>query len=225
MAEDGTENKSLAPPTVTTLKQEAASLHSRGHMERSISEDIRVEREDLKEAAEHTLNVVLDLNLNGKVRWVSPSWTEVVGTPVESIKGKPISEIVPENPSVFADAVESMKKDDSKSHFIRFPVRMGPLSVLLKKSGKLPVVEEGGEVNAEEGATPDDNDDEDDILNLEGQGIMVYDRASGGESHVSHPESAKSVLLKMPFRQCGCFEWHHLLEKLQSIFRLFSSSL
>jgi len=128
------------------------------------------------------LNVVLDLNLDGKVRWVSPSWTEVVGTPVESIVGKPISDIVPDNPSIFADAVESMKQDDSKSRIIRFSVRMGPLSVLRKKDMVLPALEEGGELITEEGATSEDNDD--DVLNLEGQGIMVYDRVSGGESHV-----------------------------------------
>jgi serine/threonine-protein kinase RIM15 len=183
MAEDGTENKTLAPPAVVALKQEAASTPNRLQMERSISEDIRVEREDLKEAAEQTLNVVLDLNLDGRVRWVSPSWTEVIGTPIESIRGKPISEIVPENPTVFTDAVEAMKQDDSKSRIIRFSVRMGPLSVLRKKPEKLPVVEEGGESIDEEGAASDDADD-DEILNLEGQGIMVYDRTSGGESHV-----------------------------------------
>ena len=40
-------------------------------MDRSYSEDMRAEREDLREAAEETLNVILDLGLDGHIKWVS----------------------------------------------------------------------------------------------------------------------------------------------------------
>ena len=40
---------------------------------------IRAEKEDLKEATEDSFNVIVDLNLDGKVRWVSPSWEDVIG--------------------------------------------------------------------------------------------------------------------------------------------------
>lgn len=40
---------------------------------------MRAEKEDLKEAAEESYNVIMDLNLDGRVRWVSLSWDAVIG--------------------------------------------------------------------------------------------------------------------------------------------------
>lgn len=138
--------------------------------------DMRSERDDLKAAAEQSLNVILDLGLDGTIRWVSPSWKDVVGTPVESIKNKPISDILLSNRDGFANAVQSMKEDDSKSRVIRFQVQKGFFSVLKQQIEKHEEISDGD--NAEE-----DAEDEEQVLNLEGQGIMVYDRSSGGESH------------------------------------------
>lgn len=139
--------------------------------------DMRREREDLKEAAEQSLNVILDLGLDGAIRWVSPSWKDVVGTPVESVKNKPIADILLSNRDGFANAAQSMKEDDSKSRVIRFQVQKGPLSVLKQNLERDEEMLDGDD--AEENA-----EDEEQVLNLEGQGIMVYDRSSGGEIHV-----------------------------------------
>ncbi|CAG8954929.1 hypothetical protein HYFRA_00008617 [Hymenoscyphus fraxineus] len=162
----------LAPPAVSKLR-----AHAGGQMERSLSADIREEREDLREAAEQTLNVILDLSLDGCIRWVSPSWTDVIGTTLESVQGKPIKDlIVSDNKEVFAEVVESIKKDDSRSQIIRFTVQLGPVSKLLPVTipeQLLEKNEEGGSDVQVEPAT----------IDLEGQGIMVYDRSSGGESH------------------------------------------
>ncbi|KAK1541756.1 hypothetical protein CPAR01_05143, partial [Colletotrichum paranaense] len=156
----------LAPPAVTSLRAQA------GVMERSLSEDIREEREELREAAEQTLNVILDLNLDGTIRWVSPSWTDVIGTLPDSVKGTAIADlIVSENKTAFADTVEYMKKDDSRSHRVRFAVTMGPLSRLLPVEGL-----QDQEPNEADGGVPE-------AIDLEAQGIMVYDGVSGGESH------------------------------------------
>lgn len=141
--------------------------------------DIREEREDLKEAAEHSLNVILDLGLDGIVRWVSPSWKDVIGTPLESVQGKPIADAIVENKTAFAEAVESMKQDDSRSQLIRFSVILGPQSVL--RQGPQDREFQFDEDNQCQGETPEQSE----TINLEGQGIMVYDRSSGGESHVS----------------------------------------
>ncbi|KAF7560983.1 hypothetical protein G7046_g3162 [Stylonectria norvegica] len=157
---------SLAPPAVSSLRALQATA-----MERSLSQDIREEREELREAAEQTLNVIVDLNLDGTIKWVSPSWTDVVGTPFEDVNGIPISDlIVTENKSVFTEVVESMKKDDSKSHRVRFAIQVGPLSKLLFVDDL-----EDADANAETQQAP--------ALDLEAQGIMVYDSVSGGESH------------------------------------------
>ena len=164
----------LAPPAVASLRAEAG-----GQMERSLSADIRVEREDLREAAEQTLNVIMDLGLNGIIRWVSPSWTDVIGTTLESIKGKPIQDLlIGDNKDVFSTVVDSMQKDDSRSQNIRFTVQLGPLS----KLAPIIIPDQLQEANLEDGIeTPV----EPPTIDLEGQGIMVYDRSSGGESHVS----------------------------------------
>ena len=180
-----TEKHPLAPPAVAALRQEDAT--GRLPMERTTSMDIREEREDLKVAAEQSLNVVLDLGLDGIIRWVSPSWKDLVGTPAEAMKGKPIADELLSNKEAFAEAVESMKKDDSRSQFIRFRILMGPASVL-KENVHEPVVD-GEEATLQQEAM----EEEKRILDLEGQGIMVYDRSSGGESHVRPSELLNSL--------------------------------
>jgi serine/threonine-protein kinase RIM15 len=167
-------NNMLAPPAVSQLRAQAG-----GQIERTLSADIREERDDLREAAEQTLNVIMDLGLDGSIRWVSPSWTDVIGTTFESIQGKPIKDIlVGDNKEVFADVVESMKKDDSRSQIIRFTVQLGPESNLRR----IEVPDHLKADSEDEQPTPQA---EPATIDLEGQGIMVYDRSSGGESHVS----------------------------------------
>lgn len=176
MAADGSSRQpSLAPPALTALREEGRT--ERAPMERTHSTDMRSEREDLKAAAEQSLNVILDLGLDGVIRWVSPSWKDVVGTPVESVKNEPIADVLLSNRDGFANAIQSMKEDDSKSRVIRFQVHKGPFSVLKQNIEKDVAMPDGD--NAE-----GDAEDEEQVLNLEGQGIMVYDRSSGGESHV-----------------------------------------
>lgn len=165
------QSASPAPQAVSSLRLQPTI------MERSISQDIREECEELREAAEQTLNAIVDLNLDGTVRWASPSWTEVVGTRHESLRGVPMADIVvSDNKNVFTEVVEYMKRDDSRSHRVRFAVQLGPLS----KLGLLDGPTDAGADHFEP-----------QIIDLEGQGIMVYDSVSGGESHVGpHLSSA-----------------------------------
>lgn len=160
---DGT----LAPPAVTALRGAGAI------MERSLSGDMRLERQDLREAAEQTLNVILDLGLDGVIRWVSPSWTDVIGTSVEGVQGKNIGEVVEGGEEVFGKAVEGMRGDAMRSQIVRFELELGEHSKLLR------VREEAEEEGDEEG------EEVRQTVDLEGQGIMVYDRSTGEESHVS----------------------------------------
>lgn len=135
-----------------------------------MSENMREERDQFREVVEQTLNVIVDLNLDGTIKWVSPSWVDVIGTQPEAVQGQPLSDIiVSDNKGVFPEVVESMKKDDTRSHRVRFAVALGPLSKLLS----LDSVQDGAE-----SAEPQ-------VTDLEAQGIMVYDGTSGGESHVS----------------------------------------
>ncbi|KAL8717237.1 MAG: hypothetical protein Q9225_005501 [Loekoesia sp. 1 TL-2023] len=176
-AQDDINNQqSLAPPAVTALRQEGAV--SRVPMQRTDSMNIRDEREDLKQAAEQSLNVILDLSLDGIIRWASPSWKDVVGTSADKIKGTPIADILLSNKNAFADPIESMKKDDSRSQIVRFQVRKGISSSLEAKCAEGQSRPQDEEEDQDENAV-----EEEDFINLEGQGIMVYDRSSAGESH------------------------------------------
>jgi serine/threonine-protein kinase RIM15 len=185
---DGEAPQFLAPPAITVLRQEG-SESGRMSMERTYSDNIRAERDDLREAAEQTLNVILDLGLDGRIKWVSPSWKQVVGSSPESVEGKPISDILLTNKTVFHDAVESMKKDDSRSRFIRFAVRLGPDSILKPSPEQRPEDDDRTVREDETAVADDENQEEDseprDVLSMEGQGIIVYDRSADGEGHVS----------------------------------------
>ena len=179
-ANESTYQQLLAPPAITALKNEY--LNERTPISRSPSMDMRAAREDLKVAAEQSLNVILDLGLNGTIRWVSPSWKSVVGTTPEEVKGKPIADLLLSNQDVFASAVDSMKSDDSKSRIIHFRLAMGPTSVLRTE------IAEKKEADIDDEANHDAVEEEEQVLNLKGQGIMVYDRSSGEESHVRRAE-------------------------------------
>lgn len=196
---EGVTDANLAPPVVQHLRAEG------GLMERSLTSDIREEREDLREAAEQTLNVILDLGLNGIIRWVSPSWVDVVGTTPESVQGKPIAEIlVGQDKDIFSEAIASMRKDDSRSQIIRFNVEIGPASKLTPFDDIQEAIETAGapQATVEEKTDAQQEGDTQVVdhgprsLVLEGQGIMVYDRATGDESHVSYPvNNARNPLL------------------------------
>ncbi|KAJ5917183.1 hypothetical protein N7466_010737 [Penicillium verhagenii] len=185
MADNGPPNPQfLAPPAVTALRQEARNINPR--MVRTLSENIREEREDLKEAAEQTLNIIVDLDLEGRIKWVSPSWRQVVGTAPESVEGRMISDLLLGNKDVFQDATEAMKEDDSRSRFIRFAVQMGPDSVLKYAPESRPTEseDETNENATEETMEPSQVEGEqtNDVLTMEGQGIMVYERDEDGHS-------------------------------------------
>jgi serine/threonine-protein kinase RIM15 len=170
----------LPPPAITALRNEPDNkdAHS-GRMERTASQGIREERADLKEAAEHSQNVILGLSLDGKIRWVSPSWQDVIGTSPDEVQGKPIADLLVDNKTVFAEAVESIQKDDSQSQIVRFTLPLGPLAAIRRKSERSK--SEKGEDQVDQIENPVDE------RMYEAQGIMVYDRTSGGSSHVSLP--------------------------------------
>jgi serine/threonine-protein kinase RIM15 len=197
MADPSEAAPTLPLPAVTTLRDESDNAApTRGRMERTASQDIREEREDLKEAAEHSQNVILDLNLDGTIRLVSPSWQDVIGTSIDEVLGKPIADLLTDNKSVFADAVASIQEDDSRSQIIRFILPIGPLAASRRKAERHRAVS-GEEVGTAEQPTEE--------RTYEAQGIMIYDRTSGGESHVSCSSSSTLLLISNSCvtRPCG----------------------
>lgn len=202
----------LMPPAVAALKEDAArEAPHRSHMERTISMDIREEREDLKKAAEQSLNAMIELDLEGKVRWASPSWQELTGTPASDIVGKPARDMLVDNYNVFADCIEFMRKDDSKSQIIRFTVKE---AVSPSPDGEQPAEDKSAEVvkasddtgteqndESEQQSTDKAEDDQASGIDLEAQGIMVYDRSTGEESHsmwMVKPAISHEITIDLP---------------------------
>ncbi|CAN9278543.1 unnamed protein product [Alternaria alternata] len=172
----------LAPPAVTALKQEAVgSVGHRQNMERTVSQDMRNERADLKEAAEHSLNIIMDLDLEGKIRYVSPSWTDVIGSLPKEVTGKPVLEIICGGADGFADTIESVRKDDSRSHIARFT----------RAKSQLPM----SPTHVEE--------EEDELLNPEAQGEPSWSMTEPlkQESHtiwILRPSIIREVTIDLP---------------------------
>lgn len=197
----------LAPAAVTALKDEAATAVSeKGQMLRTISMDIREEREDLKKAAEQSLNAILELDFEGRVRWVSPSWHDVTGNAADTLIGKPIADMVVDNPSVFSDCVDAMRKDDSKSRVIRFSIYAPPQTAdqeALSADDATPVeTRPGAETLPDsEAGTEAETAASTLTIELEAQGIMVFDRATGEESHTMwmvKPAVSREVTIDLP---------------------------
>lgn len=194
---------SAVPATVLALKEEAAQEGKhRAQMERTVSQDIREEREDLKRAAEESLqyNAILDISFDYKIRWASPSWKDLTGFEPDTIIGKPISDIILDNKAIFSDSIDSMRSDDAKSRIIRFAV-----ACLLPRLVDAPTEEEKDTLTRVASAATDeeglDEDDECRSINLEAQGILVYDRSSGEESHTMwmlKPAIRREITIDLP---------------------------
>lgn len=184
---------SLLPlPAISTLRLESSARSEalRAQMERSATMEIREEGKDLKEAAEQSLNVILDLSLDGKIRWASPTWEEVMGVPFDAVKDKPMSEIVYTNAAAFDGAVELMRQMDARSKIIQFSVTSSQRSVVRSPVGMVkPPISEAAEPS---------EDDELIVINLEAQGIMIYDHSTGQESHVRTMTRLFTQLLTRP---------------------------
>ena len=181
MAEDVTPASTSATSKLSSDNALSRVARLRAQMERTTSENIREEGRELREAAEQSLNVILDLTLDGHVRWLSPSWTEVVGSDVEEVLDRPITDVLLDNKDIFTEAANALRSNDSNSKVIRFSVAMGPKS-RLKKHRDLREVSDG------EGMTTTAHDDatyDAEVVSLEAQGILIFDRSTGEESHVS----------------------------------------
>ena len=193
-------------------------------MERTFSMDIREEREVLKKAVEQSVNAMLELDLENKVRWVSPSWQDLTGHPVASLIGKPIDEVLLDNPTVFADCVEAIRKDDSKSKIIRINVKFpdnfwnAPAPVNQKmdqgvdsaeteppKDVDLPIIHPDVQIESKDEDTEAQQDfqpnDKPLAVELEAQGMLVYDRTTGEESHTMwmiKPVVSREITIDLP---------------------------
>jgi len=108
-------------------------------------------------------------------------------TSKDSIQGQPIADLLVDDKDAFQRAVETMKSDDSRSFKLRFTVAMGSMSKLSREASAISASPAESEVEAfQMDETPEQQQQT--TLTLEGQGILIYDRATGEPSHVSLPD-------------------------------------
>ena len=98
----------------------------------------------------------------------------------ESVQDRPIAAILLDDKDAFKNAVETMQNDDSRSFKVRFSVLVGPKSKLARDPAAAAALASEEEAFPMEGVKEEEN-----ILTLEGQGILIYDKTSGEASHVS----------------------------------------
>lgn len=109
-----------------------------------------------------------------------------------------------------------MKTDDSKSYKLRFSVVVGPLSTFVQDPISRAIAAE------KEGFRPEEIDDVPNVLEMEGQGILIFDKADGEASHVCELPSfsLKPILTDTPMRRrCGFSDHGPNLKRLQSTSR------
>lgn len=85
--------------------------------------DLIQEQIDLSLASSNNPTTVLELDLDGNIKYLSRNWEIIVGTKVKKLLGKPISDFIIGNSEndmkVFNNAIEQMIKDDD-SYKVRF---------------------------------------------------------------------------------------------------------
>lgn len=172
------------PGAVQALRNETKSdsVPGRNQVQRMTTTEVQEQNVHLREAAERPMNVIIDLTLDGKIRWASSSWQDVIGTAAEDVLGQPIAQLLLGNTNVFAEAFASLQSNDTASKVIRFRMAVGPDSLLKKSS----------QDTHSESTKENDADQIDQVIDLEAQGILVYDASSGDESHVSASHHAQT---------------------------------
>lgn len=159
------------------------------------------------------MNAIIELDLDGKVKWASPSWQDVTGMSAGELLGKAMAEVILDDEDVFARCVEAMRRDDTKSRIVRFSVQAAKAADAGDDSddGKTPVEAKPSflslpepEIQLPESVSEGINEqerDEDLTIELEAQGIMVYDRGTGEESHTMwmvKPAVSREITIDLP---------------------------
>lgn len=183
------------------------------------------EKINLRLASKNSMTVVMELDMDGNVRYLSKSWESLVGSPVKRIVGRPVSDIIvgnnPEDFKVFHNAMDQMVRDDL-TYKIKFMVRLygGRRRIgdyILDNASNLSMTSPTGSVDnssldSEEEykdasssnfSEVSDGEDkrENDIMELEAQGILIHDGKTRLPTHsiwTIRPFTHINIDLKLP---------------------------
>ncbi|ORY82673.1 hypothetical protein BCR37DRAFT_392874 [Protomyces lactucae-debilis] len=141
----------------------------------SSSEDEKLHGEniDLNRAANETRSIIVELSLEGSVRWISPSWQDLIGTDPQSLYDRPISEtLADEDKTCFSRATAQLIEDDSRSVRITFWLALPADSV----DHRIPRLESDDFTISLSAPLPE-------ALEVDATGILIHDRSSGQPTH------------------------------------------
>lgn len=173
---------------------------------------------------------VLELFLDGTVKYVSKNWESVVGTQTRKIVGRPVSDIVvgstPADLHVFSDAVAQMLADDA-SYKVKFVTATNDVERKNSVADQNLSLHSNEDARLEDSSLPVDllhlenTGDDDfsdagsdsssgvsnngDVIELEAQGILIHD-ATGAPTHtiwLVKPFVPLNVELSIPPALCG----------------------
>ncbi|KAG4304656.1 hypothetical protein PORY_002049 [Pneumocystis oryctolagi] len=142
------------------------------------------EEQDFKQTAKESqrINILIELSLDGKFKWLSPSWKDIVGIDSKEVLGKPISNFLVGNDSIFTHATNVLLKDDSHIFRIHFNIITNMFSVYDPEKNTTLAF------NNENASFKDNNDafyreNLTGVLEMEGHGILIRDRFTSNAIH------------------------------------------
>ncbi|SCU83437.1 LADA_0C11452g1_1 [Lachancea dasiensis] len=145
--------------------------------------------EYLKVATDTSASILLELNMDGRVRYLSSIWKEIVGIESNEVVGQMISEILvgsEQDRSVFQRATDLMIAQDC-SYRVRFLVEAGHPNDSTSSSTDLSGTEH-----------PDVSAVNPSVIELEAQGIVIFDGVHKIPSH--------SMWIVKPFCELGAMD-------------------
>lgn len=171
------------------------------------------EQLDLRLASAETPTVVLELDLDGVLRYVSKSWEQLVGTSIKKILNKPIANIIigtsDADLSIFNDAMDHMIRDNA-SYKVKFvtstndlpdPVAQEPEAVLVMEPATLESLQMPSKQSplqslpehtfivsdpsdaASSSTTSSKISNDGGLIELEAQGILIYSPTTKEPTH------------------------------------------
>lgn len=177
-----------------------ALLDSRNTPPISALTEEHVTQQDLTLASGDNPTVVIELDMDCNLRYVSKNWESLVGTSIKKILNKPISNILIGSTDadlhVFNEAVSQMVQDDA-SYKIKFVTATNDVTYeeLSVSSGRDSPVTSLGQDDQDYAPGDEDASDEQlstlssqvsnngDIIELEAQGIMIHDPLTNLPTH------------------------------------------
>ena len=200
-------DRSVSPLEASNLNNSVYDLVREQMMESSAMDGFQ-EQLDLRIASSDNPAAVMELDMDGNVRYLSKNWETIVGTNIKKIIHRPVSKIIigvsDEDLKIFNNAIHHMVQDDG-SYKVKFVTATNDRTTEPDSRGKITptnslnemVDESALQIPESEGTKYDANDSDDnypsslssqlsnngDIIELEAQGILIHDPTTRLPSH------------------------------------------